>query len=295
MGFVRLLDGPAVEGDGGITVAAHVRPASAKQAKHGGKRRHLLQDLFQVAARHPQHQARLVPLRPRPVRVVVAHIVHHARRSEQDRIPLEDVPHVQLVQDGPYVADSLDAPVEPLQVRRSKEPNKPCKLGKVSRSDAQVHGGIHAVIGVGHVLPDLAVEHLKERHDGDRKVLSSHLVEIARHLHDVVVHVERRCHLVPDEIRRHSAEPVLPARQQGRRHPRYLKIAFFYIYKRYKVVLAMARTCGGGGRGTRRGRRLRAPGTGGGRRGLSAAPQSGGLPKEERMPQECRGHAMPAP
>ena len=219
-GSVRGLGGPAVEGRGGDHVAAQLRPDPAEQPEHGGERRHLIEALFYVPEHHPRHKAPSVPLGSRPVHVVVAHDVHYSRRVEQGGVVREHAHHAQLVLHGPNVVYPLNAPVEPDQVRGAEAAHDLRKLGEVGGGDAQVDGRVHALRGVEHALPDLAVEHLKARRGGDRKVPPGQLAAHAGQLLDVIVQVERLGHVVADEIRRYPAEPALLSRQ--RRRPFYV-------------------------------------------------------------------------
>ena len=157
---VGLLGRPAVEPEGGITIAAPVGPARADQPKDGAQWRQLRQDLFKVHAQRPQEQAHVVPPGAGPVRVVVAHAVHLVRHVEQLWVSLEHAVHAELGLDRLYVVDALDPAVVPEQVSMLEEAQDAPELVHAGERDADVDGGVHVGAGIEQALPDLAVEQL---------------------------------------------------------------------------------------------------------------------------------------
>ena len=144
----------------------------------------------------PFQQAPIVPHCPPPVHIVVAHSVEHVRRIEELLIPLEHALHAKLVLDGPDVCDALDLPVVPEQGLRGEAWYDPCKLWKIGRGDVQVDGGMHVLLVVEPVLPDLAIEELYDGCACNWLVPVGELACLAVGVPEVIVEVEHVRHRV---------------------------------------------------------------------------------------------------
>ena len=190
-----------------VHVAARHCPVHPHHQEHGAKGRHLPDDAVYVLVHSLHHQAPIVPHGPPPVRMVVAHAVERVRRSEQLWIPLEHARHAQIVLDGPYVVDALDLAVEPEQGCLAEAGNDPCKLWKIRRSNVQVDGGMHVLLGIELVLPDLAVGQLYACPRGDRHVLLGDLAHAVVQILDFIVALEYVCPRAAEQVARDPAEP----------------------------------------------------------------------------------------